>query len=280
MAKSSIFSKLFSKLPNTQQSPEPLEVSRTVVPSLKLIFFIVDWSQANIISGVCVEEKVRFHFIIKARGTAGSEVLDLLGIGASDKAMVVCLEQAVGVPVLLKEVRKKLGRNSPGAGIAFTIPLSAINDPVLLVFKQSIHKNEKIAAELGQENTVYDASGDKGENMGNEFSNNTIEHGVFRNDLIVAIVNQGYSDEFMNTAREAGASGGTVINARGQAHEGAVKFFGISVQEEKELIIILSNREKKVNIMRAVSEAHGLNSNAHGIVFSLPVDNVMGLSFE
>ena len=99
-------------------------------------------------------------------------------------------------------------------------------------------------------------------------------------DLIVVIVNHGYSDELMNTARAAGASGGTVINARGQAHEGAVKFFGISVQDEKELILILTSREKKVSIMRAICEAHGLNTMAQGIVFSLPVDDVMGLSFE
>jgi nitrogen regulatory protein PII len=99
-------------------------------------------------------------------------------------------------------------------------------------------------------------------------------------DLIIAVVNQGYSDELMNTARAAGATGGTVINARGQAHEGAVKFFGVSVQDEKEVIIILTAREQKVPIMRAVSEAHGLNSPAAGLVFSLPVDNVLGLSFE
>ena len=99
-------------------------------------------------------------------------------------------------------------------------------------------------------------------------------------DLVMAIVNQGYSDELVNTAREAGASGGTVISARGQAHEGAVKFFGISVQEEKELILILAGRENTVNIMRAISEAHGLNSKAHGIVLSLPVDDVVGMSFE
>jgi nitrogen regulatory protein PII len=84
----------------------------------------------------------------------------------------------------------------------------------------------------------------------------------------------------MNTARAAGATGGTVISARGQAHQGAVKFFGVSVQDEKEAILILAAREKKVPIMRAVSEAHGMNSKAEGIVFSLPVDQVMGLSFE
>jgi len=99
-------------------------------------------------------------------------------------------------------------------------------------------------------------------------------------DLIVSILNNGYCDSFMNTAREAGALGGTIINARGQGHEGAVKFFGISVEDEKEIIIILTNKEKKAAIMRAICETHGLNSKAQGIIFALPVDNVLGLNFE
>jgi nitrogen regulatory protein PII len=260
---SGILSALQAKLHGAQQGAGKNPVSKPEAPTLKFVLFIVDWHRAHVISDVFDEEKVRFHFIFKGRGTASSEVLDLLGIGASDKAVITCLEQALFVPVLLKEVRKKLGFHSPGAGIAFSIPLSAINDPVLLVFKQSIHKNEKIAGELNH-------SAREGENMANELTH----------DLIVSIVNQGYSDELMNTAREAGATGGTVLNARGQAHEGAVKFFGISVQDEKEMIIILTSREKKTGIMRALCETHGLNSKAQGIVFSLPVDDVMGLSFE
>jgi hypothetical protein len=260
--KPSLFSKLFAKLPvklpGVHRSTAAQE-ARPGVPELTLIFFIVDWNRAKVISGVFEEEKVRLHFISKGKGTASSEILNLLGIGASDKAVIMCLEQAVMAPVLLKEVRKKLGFHSPGAGIAFTVPLSGINSPILRVFKQSIHKNEKLAEEIG-----------KGAAMAGEYSH----------DLIIAVVNQGYSDELMNTAREAGASGGTVLNARSQVHEGSVKFFGVSVQDEREVIIILTNQEKKVPIMRAICEAHGLNSKAEGIVFSLPVDTVMGLSFE
>jgi len=99
-------------------------------------------------------------------------------------------------------------------------------------------------------------------------------------DLIVSILNNGYCDSLMNTAREAGALGGTIINARGQGHEGAVKFFGISVEDEKEIIIILTSKEKKAAIMRAICETHGLNSKAQGIIFALPVDGVLGLNFE
>jgi len=265
MKKKSLLSRLISSLPNTQHEISPPKLPRSDRPDLRLVFFIVDWHQDNIISRVFDEEKVRFYFVAKGRGTASSEVLDLLGIGASDKAVIVCLEQAVGVPVLMKEARKKIKFYSPGTGIAFTVPLSAVNDPILLVFKQSIHKSEKIAAEL---NNVHSKGEEKV--MTNEFSH----------DVIVSIVNHGYSDELMDTAREAGATGGTVLNARGQAHSGAVKFFGVSVQDEKEMILILTSREKKVAIMRAICETHGLNSEAQAIVFSMPVDNVVGLTFE
>jgi nitrogen regulatory protein PII len=249
-------------------------------PALTLMLFIIDWQKYHVISDIFVEEDVRFYFVTKGVGTANSEILDLLGIGAGEKAVALCLEQPVLVPVLLKEVRKKLGFYTPGTGIALTVPLSAINDPVLLVFKQSVLKNEKIAEELEErERSAHhkkNANLKEGENM--ESVNTSREK--FKFDLIFAIVNHGYSDEFMNTAREAGASGGTVINARGQAHEGAVKFFGISVQDEKEIILILTTHEKNVAIMQAVSEVHGLNSKAHGIVFSVPVESVIGPSFE
>jgi len=278
MKKKSPLSNIFSKRPVKNSEPvanAETEAAKPSPPELRLIFFIVDWNQANVVSDVFLEEKVRFYFITKGMGTANSEILDLLGIGARDKAVIICLEQQVLVQVLMKEVRKKLRRSSPGAGITFTVPLSAINDPVLLIFKQSIHKNEKIAAELEA------AMGQKAaENSGQESKGRSMENMAHEHDLIVAVVNHGFSDALMNTARGAGASGGTVINARGQGHEGAVKFFGIPVQDEKELIFILSSRDKKVPLMKAICEAHGLNSGAQGIIFSLPVDNVMGLSLE
>jgi hypothetical protein len=241
----------------SRKESESIQQEKTA-PSLKMIFFIVDWDKAEFITRVFEEEKVRFHFISKGKGTARSEVLDLLGIGANDKAVVLCVEQEVLIPVLLKEVRKRMGFYRPGAGIAFTIPLSGINTPLLRVFKESINKNEKIAVER------------KGETMALEI----------RNDLIIAVINVGFSDDYMNVAREAGAMGGTVIHARGLAHQGPVKFFGVSVQDEKEIVLVLTSREKKLPIMEAVSRSCGVTSQAEGLIFSLPVDSVMGLTLE
>jgi nitrogen regulatory protein PII len=225
------------------------------LPMLKLLFFIIDWNKTEVINDIFEQANVRFHFINKGRGTASSEILDLLGIGSSEKAVVICLEQDIMVPLLLKDVSKKLGLHNPGAGIAFTISLSGINSPILQVFKESINKNLENKPEKEADKMNSD----------------------IKFDLIVSIINQGYSEEFMAVAREAGASGGTVISARGLAHRGPVKFFGISVQEEKEIIIILTKREKKAPIMQAVSQACGITTKAEGIVFSLPVDNITGL---
>ncbi|MCL2270986.1 MAG: hypothetical protein FWC24_06550 [Treponema sp.] len=257
--KESLLSKLYSKLPiiNTERKKAQQAASERKLPILKLVIFIVDWHKANDITDVFDEEKVRMHFITRGRGTAYSEVLDLLGIGTTEKAVALCLEQAVLIPVLMKEAQKKFGLHNPGAGIVFTVPVTGINTPILRSYKPSVLKNEKIALHRREQMTDETAY-----------------------ELIISIINHGFSDEFMKTARMAGASGGTIINARGSAHEGVVKFFGISVQEEKEIIIILTTNEKKTAIMRAVCEAHGLNSPANGMVFSLPVDDVMGLSLD
>jgi len=264
MVDKSVFSRILSKLPSKltriQKNVKKEKTPQKQMPKLKLVIFIVDWSSAHSITNVCVNEKVRFHFTSVGRGTANSEILNLLGIGSGEKAVILCLEQEIGVQVLMKEVRKELKVYGPGAGIAFTVPLSAVNDPILMVFKQSILKNENLSGK----------NSDKGANMASKHSH----------DLIVSIVNHGYTDELMNKAREAGARGGTVLHARGTAHEGPVKFFGISVQDEKEIILILSEYDKKVPIMQTISENYGLNTKAQGLIFSLPVDNVIGLSAE
>jgi hypothetical protein len=239
----------FTKFGGIKATPE--------MPVLKFMVFILDWSKSADITEILEESRVRFHFICKGRGTASSEVLDLLGIGRTDKAVVICLEQNVMIPVLLKRAGKKLGLHNPGAGIAFTVPLTGINKPILQVFKDSIHKNIQ-ADEMAPKK--------KEKNMSEK-----------KHDLIVIVVNQGYSDELMTAARDAGASGGTIINARGLAHKGPVKFFGVSVQDEKEIITILTNRTKKIAIMQAVSQAFGITSKAQGIVFSLPAEDITGL---
>ena len=97
-----------------------------------------------------------------------------------------------------------------------------------------------------------------------------------KNVLIITIADKGNTDLIMDVAREAGASGGTVVKAKGTGAEIA-KFFGVSISEEKEMIYIVSRREDRDNIMHAIMENAGANTEAHAVVFSLPVDKVIGI---
>lgn len=97
-------------------------------------------------------------------------------------------------------------------------------------------------------------------------------------EVIFCIVNAGFSDAAMDAARECGARGGTVINARGTATPEVEKHFNITVQPEKEIVMIIVDRAIKDNILHALYQKVGLNSEAQGIAFSLPVDKTVGLT--
>ena len=99
----------------------------------------------------------------------------------------------------------------------------------------------------------------------------------FNYSLIVAITAKGNTDTVMDAARSAGARGGTVINARGTAPGAKAKFFGLSISNEKEIVYILTLKSDKDKIMHAIMEKAGMHTDAQTVLFSLPVDSMVGL---
>ena len=98
-----------------------------------------------------------------------------------------------------------------------------------------------------------------------------------RHQMIFCIVNAGFSESVMEAAREAGARGGTVIHGRGTANKEAEKLFNIAIQPDKEIVMILVASEIKDKVLVALNKAVGLDTDGHGIAFSLPVDKVIGI---
>lgn len=90
--------------------------------------------------------------------------------------------------------------------------------------------------------------------------------------LLVCIVNAGFSQNVMEAARAAGARGGSIIRGRGSANPEAEEFFNISIQPDKEVILILVTDEIKDAVMTAVFKNSGLSTDGQGIAFSLPVE--------
>jgi nitrogen regulatory protein PII len=232
---------------------------------LKALVLITDWENLQDVTVVFAKEKCLLSFISKGSGTASSEIINLLGIGATEKAVFICLVQSTETPRIIQTVRRVMGTEGAGAGIAFTIPLGGITARIFTMFEESARSADAPAATAGTGGL-------------NNQENQTMTAIEIKNEMIIAILNSGNSEAFMAEARKAGARGGTVISARGISQEMMKKFVGISVQDEKEIIFILADRNTVVPIMEAVKSDFGVSSEAAGVIFSLPVDQVMSLN--
>ena len=102
----------------------------------------------------------------------------------------------------------------------------------------------------------------------------------FDYEVIICIVNAGFADAVMDSAKEYGARGGTVIHARGTANGLAEKKFEIPVSPEKEIVMILIPTKIKDDVLKGLYRAVGLKTPGQGIAFSLPVDAAVGLVGE
>lgn len=99
-----------------------------------------------------------------------------------------------------------------------------------------------------------------------------------KHEVIFAIVNSGYAEDVMDIAREQGVVGGTIVNARGVANEEAAAFFGISLHQDKEILMMVVDRDIRDKVLSAIYTRMGMAKKAKGIAFSLPVSDVAGLA--
>ena len=96
-------------------------------------------------------------------------------------------------------------------------------------------------------------------------------------EVIFAIVNAGFAEEAMEVARQQGVRGGTILNARGVARADEAAFFGITIHHEKEILMMVVEKDVRDDVLNALYKEMGMAKKAQGIVFSLPVSDVAGL---
>ena len=94
---------------------------------------------------------------------------------------------------------------------------------------------------------------------------------------IIGVVERGRADKVVNAAKEAGAAGATIFYGRGTGESEVKKFLNIHVEASKEVIIILAKAEKYKDIMKAMVVAGELKKPGTGIIFTLGVENLVGL---
>lgn len=221
----------------------------------KLLISIVNQKDDLRLKEVLDEYSIALSFSFAGRGTARSAVLDYLGIGETEKSVVLSLFPESDEEAILREIQAQMSLYLVGRGISFTVPLSAVS--------------EIVAKGLTGAATQKTVDGSKiMTNQDRKF------------DLIVAVVDSNCTDEALEAAQSAGAAGGTIVRARTLSNEKAEQFIGISLAADQEILLILSKREAKTAIMEALSERVGLKTEAGGVIFALPVDRTVGIGVE
>ena len=229
--------------PNEKQAPR----------KVKLLVSIVDRGKGAGVARLLERHGSLFHTIIFGRGTARKALLDYLGLGETEKDLVLSGVATESAPTILKYLIHALQFDAPGRGIAFTLPISSVSGRRALAY----------LAGNPQETTTYEEE---------EIMDD------FKYSLLFSIVNRGFTDLVVDAAVREGARGGTIIHARGAGLEEASNFFGITIVPEKEIVLILVKNSQKHAIMQSIIAASGLSTPAHGVSFSVPVDDAVGMA--
>ena len=215
---------------------------------LNYVISITDRDQIQELAGLFQSLELNMGLIMLGKGTATSEQLSIYGLSNTEKAIVSTVASAEGTRQLIRAAKRKLYMDIPGNGIMLTIPIKSVGGGRTLAYL-----------------------------TGNKTPSGGAPDLHFEHELIIAVLNAGYSDAVMDAARTAGAGGGTVLHARGTGTKQAEKFFGVSLAEEKDILYIVASAGQKAAIMSAINKTTGAGTKAGAICFSLPVSAVIGL---
>ncbi len=223
--------------------------------AFRILTVITTPKLADKATGVLAGFGIPVEYRLAAEGTATSEIMDVLGLGSIDKTVLFSTMPKAVARDALKKLRTELKLGTVNSGIAFTVPLTGMNNFMIRMLEDIENKQQ------GQE-----------QRKGGFLMSDT------KYSVIAAIINRGYSNELMEAARQAGASGGSVLKSRRIADEAVCNKWGLGAQDEKELVLIVAGEDTKLEIMKSISEHCGVHSEARGIVLSLPIEDAIGLS--
>lgn len=187
-----------------------------------------------------------FNFTCFGMGTASSSLLEYFGIEEIRKYIYFSLINSSDKSEIFNDLDKKLKIKEAGNGICFTIPLSSSTKYI----KDSFNKEVKQSMKLS--NKQY--------------------------HLIITVITEGYAETVMNTAKKAGAGGGTLIRGRSLYQKSSKReFLGFSIEPEKDVVLIVTDESKKNDIMNAITLETGLKTKGGASCFSLPISDAIGI---
>lgn len=217
----------------------------------KMLFSIVERGTGAALIQWLTKQDIAFHKQFVGTGTAPSDMMDILGLGSSDKDVILSFSTAGAIDDMVNNFSKGFNAVVQSRGILAVLEPNAVSNLFVTILNKQTGEHPQGETEMPK----------------NEYTHS----------LLLITVNRGYADEVMQVARKAGATGGTVIRSRLVGAEGAEKVYGSMLGEEREIIAILTSDKGRDAIMESVNASFGLRTPAQGVLCSLPVDKAYKL---
>ncbi len=214
-------------------------------PAARMLTFVL-MSDSSIAAAKFIKKMQISSTTILARGSISSALLNALGITSDRREVVKVLMSHSAADKFLSEINEKLRLQDPGNGIVYISEVIACMDA------------------------------DNNLNVRFEDTENSVSEDAMYNKITV-IVDRGSAERIVEIAKEAGARGGTIMRGKGSAGKDAQKIFGIEIEPEKELAVIIT----PIGITRVVFDAivreAELELPGKGIIYVEPIVDAIGL---
>lgn len=222
----------------------------------KLLVGIINKEDEKRFTDAVNELCTALHFSGVGSGTARQNYKSFFGFNEISKRVAMSIIPGALEHDILSNIGHKLKLFLVGRGIAFTLPISAIssliNDAVISGFEKpdKVKKHGGISKKKEKE---------------------------YMHELVIAVVNPKFTDAAIEAARAAGATGATVFHTKSTGNEKAEQRLGTTMDQETDSIFFLTSLEFRTQIMEAIRDTAGLKTEGGAVLFSLPVDDLVGI---
>ncbi len=202
---------------------------------------IISEHQANHFIDIIKEKSLYDGIVFLAKGTVKNSFLNLIGLKNQKMRLIDVLIESENSKEIMDYTAEKLKLNEPNHGIAYLTSRRMVKD------------------EKGESNA----------------SNTIGEKTMFKK--ITVIINRGMADDVMDIARESGARGGTILHGKGTGTKNAAKLFGMEVEPEKELVLIIVPTEIEEKVVKNLYDNLEMQNSGNGILFVEDITDVRGI---
>lgn len=212
---------------------------------LRVLTLILTPEQVNKLSRRARKNRISCTKIL-AKGTVSNHFMQMLGIGSDRREMIKILLQKAEADSFLDTLSEELQLSKPGHGIVY------MTEAIACAGAHGFPRKPMENTAAQEDNTMY--------------------------QKITVIVDRGNADQVMEVARAAGVRGGTILHGRGSTGKEAQKIFGIEIEEEKELVVILTPASLTPTVFNAIAEKLDIDAPGKGIMYVEPMVETRGLA--